>query len=183
MHDDDKGSATESHDALRLELGRLRADLDACRHDLHQARFELAQAREIQEALEEQLRAGDGTAGSGMASGAPRTSGVRVPGDAWSRKVWRRVTMSADRRALQQDVRLLHESELFDADWYLAEYPDVANADLDPAEHYLRFGVHEGRDPGPLFSTDVYLRDHPEAVEGGINPLVHFLRSGSGAGA
>jgi hypothetical protein len=171
-------------EALRLERDRLRAQLDACRQDLRQARVELSQAREIQEVLEERLRTGDGAVEeSGAADGVPRTQGTRGSDTAWSRKVWRRVTMSPSRRALQQDVQLLHRSELFDPDWYLAQYPDVASAGLDPAEHYLRFGVHEGRDPGPLFNTDAYLRDHPEAVQGGINPLLHFLSSGSGTGA
>ncbi|WP_386083030.1 glycosyltransferase [Vreelandella sp. F11] len=35
----------------------------------------------------------------------------------------------------------------FDADWYLAAYPDVAQAGIDPWEHYLRHGVKEGRLP------------------------------------
>lgn len=184
MHDSNTNSATESRDATRLELDRLRVELDACRHDLRQARVELAQVREIQEFLEEQLRAGDCVANSdGVASEAPRISGVQVHNATWLKRVWRRVTMSASGRALQRDVQLLHESGLFDPDWYLVEYPDVASSGMEPAEHYLRFGVHEGRDPGPLFSTDTYRRDHPEAVESGINPLVHFLRSGTGAGA
>lgn len=171
-------------EALRRERDRLRAQLDACQQDLRQARVELSQAREIQEILEERLRTGDGAAMDGGAEGGiPRAGGTRGSDPAWSRKMWRRVTMSASRRALQQDIQLLHRSELFDPDWYLAQYPDVASAGLDPAEHYLRFGVHEGRDPGPLFNTDAYLRDHPEAVQGGINPLVHFLNSESGTDA
>jgi glycosyltransferase involved in cell wall biosynthesis len=33
----------------------------------------------------------------------------------------------------------------FDGVWYLATYPDVANAGVNPLVHYLRFGVAEGR--------------------------------------
>ncbi|WP_427028335.1 glycosyltransferase [Halomonas sp. H2] len=35
----------------------------------------------------------------------------------------------------------------FDVDWYLAAYPDVAQAGIDPWEHYLRHGKAEGRLP------------------------------------
>ena len=38
---------------------------------------------------------------------------------------------------------------LFDADWYLAQYEDVARSGLDPLAHYLKHGAAEGRDPGP----------------------------------
>jgi SAM-dependent methyltransferase len=40
----------------------------------------------------------------------------------------------------------------FDPDFYLAEYPDIAAAGIDPLDHYLRLGKSEGRlprSPGP----------------------------------
>ncbi len=40
-------------------------------------------------------------------------------------------------------------SPLFDPEWYLAHYPDVAKAGADPYFHCLRFGLAEGRQPGP----------------------------------
>jgi len=33
----------------------------------------------------------------------------------------------------------------FDRDWYLKEYPDVARAGIDPLDHYIQFGIQEGR--------------------------------------
>lgn len=39
-----------------------------------------------------------------------------------------------------------------DAAWYLASYPDVAAAGMDPQEHYDRFGRAEGRLPRPLIA-------------------------------
>ena len=63
----------------------------------------------------------------------------------------------------------------FDAAWYLARYPDIAAAGVDPFEHYLHTGFHEGRDPSPDFETRFYrathLRDRPE-----LNPLLHWRR-------
>lgn len=35
----------------------------------------------------------------------------------------------------------------FDAEWYLKTYPDVAQAGMDPWEHYFRHGAKEGRLP------------------------------------
>ncbi|WP_132807892.1 sulfotransferase family protein [Tepidamorphus gemmatus] len=39
----------------------------------------------------------------------------------------------------------LRASDLFDADAYLAENPDVARAGVDPLRHYVRHGIAEGR--------------------------------------
>ncbi|MDZ5645627.1 hypothetical protein [Nitrospirillum sp. BR 11828] len=41
--------------------------------------------------------------------------------------------------------QMLLSSGLFDPDWYLAANPDVAGGELDPLEHYIRFGRDEGR--------------------------------------
>ena len=40
-----------------------------------------------------------------------------------------------------------HWSEHFDAEWYLQTYPDVANGGMDTFEHFLRYGLKEGRQP------------------------------------
>jgi len=73
---------------------------------------------------------------------------------------------------------LLANSSLFDADWYLATYPDVAAGGTDPARHYLEFGWREGRNPSALFSTKDYLKANADVAEQGINPLVHYLEFG-----
>ncbi|NTT87268.1 glycosyltransferase family 4 protein [Tabrizicola fusiformis] len=73
----------------------------------------------------------------------------------------------------------LRRTALFDAEWYLASYPDLCppgKPPADPALHYLAHGATEGRDPGPLFSTSGY------RLQGGPargNPLLNHL---SGAG-
>ncbi len=61
----------------------------------------------------------------------------------------------------------------FDAAFYLETYPDVAQAGIDPFEHYLLQGHREGRNPAPGFETGCYRERHlggdPE-----INPLIHW---------
>jgi len=179
VHDDNVGRNDEraNTEALRHERDRLRTKLDACIHDLEQARLELAQARETQESLSEQLHARAARGDDVATVPPPEERSERSMG--W----WRRMRMSPEQRTLLAEIELVRGSKWFDAEWYVTEYPDVANASMDPAEHYLRHGAPEGRDPGPQFSTEAYLRDHRELAESGTNPLLHFIRSGRGRGA
>ncbi|WP_162998098.1 sulfotransferase family protein [Brevundimonas lutea] len=55
-------------------------------------------------------------------------------------------------------VTRVRDSGLFDSDWYLSRYPDVAASGVDPIRHYLAVGAALGHDPGPLFETDLYVR-------------------------
>src|SRR5690606_30022043 len=73
-------------------------------------------------------------------------------------------------------------SELFDREYYLQTYPDVAAAGIDPVEHYVRFGAEEGRDPGPNFRTRYYLDSNPDVAASGQNPLKHYLEYGRAEG-
>jgi glycosyltransferase involved in cell wall biosynthesis/SAM-dependent methyltransferase len=86
-------------------------------------------------------------------------------------RVWRQV---ASRSALRQ----IRNSSLFDADYYLTANPDVRNAGMDPAEHYLLHGWSEHRDPSSAFSTSQYLIDNPDVARAQVNPLVHYLQYG-----
>jgi GT2 family glycosyltransferase/glycosyltransferase involved in cell wall biosynthesis/SAM-dependent methyltransferase len=76
----------------------------------------------------------------------------------------------------------IRKSIYFDAQWYLANNPDVATANIDPARHYIWQGAYEGRDPGPLFSTQDYLKNNPDVASAGLNPLFHFVRQGETQG-
>jgi len=50
-------------------------------------------------------------------------------------------------RKIKENVLLIKSSGLFDETWYLANNPDVAQAKVNPALHYLCYGGLEGRDP------------------------------------
>lgn len=78
--------------------------------------------------------------------------------------------------------RLVQQSSLFDAEWYLSSYPDVAEAGVDPLWHYMNFGWFEGRDPGPEFSGSAYLKANPDVARAGVNPLLHFIEFGRSEG-
>jgi len=70
----------------------------------------------------------------------------------------------------------------FDAAFYLAAYPDVAQAGADPVEHFLAHGWREGRDPSRRFSVREYLEAYPDVAAAGMNPFVHYLRAGRAEG-
>jgi hypothetical protein len=86
------------------------------------------------------------------------------------------------KRKLQRDVRKLKASSLFDPEWYLMTHADVAQENMDPAEHYIKFGAAEGRDPSPHFNTGWYLQVNPDVAESAINPLIHFMEHGRAEG-
>jgi glycosyltransferase involved in cell wall biosynthesis len=92
------------------------------------------------------------------------------PGWYWRARAW---------LDLGREMRLINASGVFDRDWYLTQYPDVARSGTDPLRHYLRFGAAEGRDPNPLFDTDWYLSRYPDVERSGVNPLLHYLRVGA----
>ncbi|WP_156940924.1 hypothetical protein [Halomonas halodenitrificans] len=90
-----------------------------------------------------------------------------------------------DAEKLQRHAKLVQESDLFDAEWYLAAYPDVRQAEQyskAPHEHYLRHGGFEGRNPCPEFDSAYYLKTYPDVAEAGTNPLVHYLLHGRNEG-
>ena len=82
------------------------------------------------------------------------------------------------KKTLPKQAAMLEASRFFDADWYREQYPDVAQAGLKPAEHFIKFGAIDGRDPGPLFSTDFYLTYYEDVAASGLHPLLHYLRHG-----
>jgi glycosyltransferase involved in cell wall biosynthesis len=64
----------------------------------------------------------------------------------------------------------------FDSGWYLRTYPDVAQAGMDPLEHYLVQGYRESRDPSPRFDARFYKKRHLRGLPG-ENPLLHYLKN------
>ena len=70
---------------------------------------------------------------------------------------------------------------LFDRNWYVSKYPDIAKIDLDPLAHYMTNGWREGRWPHPLFDPKSYL-DINADLDKLTNPLQHFIQRGAREG-
>lgn len=87
--------------------------------------------------------------------------------------------LSGGRRQREQDHRYaaqIRECPLFNAEWYLEQYPDIV--EFDPAEHYLRYGLLQDRQPGPQFDGVWYASNYPDVRASGTNPLLHYLLYG-----
>lgn len=79
---------------------------------------------------------------------------------------------------LKKTASWLEGSGLFDAEFYLNTYPDVARAGVDPFGHFVANGLAERRDPNPWFDTDYYLSRYADVAESGVSPLRHFAEHG-----
>lgn len=73
-------------------------------------------------------------------------------------------------------------SGLFDADYYLTQYPDIADAGVDPIRHYIDHGAAERRNPSADFNTLFYTEAYPDVAPSGMNPLAHYIKAGKAEG-
>jgi hypothetical protein len=175
----------------------LMADLEAARVELEIERVSLrqmlAQAKFRNEAIHEALRAKQQVAAPVFSKGlgaAFRAFSDGRGAPIRARAHWQRLRSALVRRLRSlrsasispPDVALLRATAIFDADWYLATYPDVGAIGIDPALHYLKYGWEEGRDPGPAFSSSFYLATYPDVAMAGLNPLLHYLATGASEG-
>lgn len=76
-----------------------------------------------------------------------------------------------------EDLELIRSSELFDAKWYVEQYPDVGRLGMDPAEHFLWLGKQLKRSPSPRFHMRDYLEANPDIAGASVHPLVHYEKS------
>jgi hypothetical protein len=78
-------------------------------------------------------------------------------------------------------------SMLFNAAFYLKEYPDVLGAIAQKKfataeDHWNAFGAAELRNPNAFFNTKDYFNSNPDVLTSGMNPLDHFLKFGASEG-
>jgi hypothetical protein len=176
-------SAQERLNAAQERLNALTAQRDAARAELSASRVRVATAQTQIDALSEErstlsrelvrfrveLHKAERKRLKPKPDAAARVAGVA--------KLFRPSKDDGGSRDTRQ-ADLIRASGLFDADWYLRQYPDVCIAGMDPALHYIRHGAAEGRDPSEHFSTEGYLRRYLDVAVADMNPLVHFLEHG-----
>jgi O-antigen biosynthesis protein len=76
----------------------------------------------------------------------------------------------------------IKRSGLFDPVYYLLNYPDVRQADVDPLMHFIKFGWKEGKNPSAYFDITFYLHKYPDVEENNVNPLYHYINYGKKEG-
>ena len=81
-----------------------------------------------------------------------------------------------------QERSLVASSGLFDAEFYRASNPEVAEAGIDPLDHYLDIGWREGRQPSTEFDAQAYLEANPDVAAANLNPLLHWIVFGQAEG-
>lgn len=84
-----------------------------------------------------------------------------------------------DPDSVPSEFDVLNSSGLLDEEWYQLAYPDVLQAGIGAARHYLTSGAAENRDPGPRFSTSGYRMT--QKLGPSETPLCHYLREGDGS--
>jgi GT2 family glycosyltransferase len=94
---------------------------------------------------------------------------IRYSLDRMSCRRWR------EYHSLKKEIKA---QPLFDAQWYLSQYPDVKLAKSSLLYHYYYFGADEGKNPNPYFDTRWYLNEYPDVTRIGMNPLLHYLKYG-----
>ena len=107
--------------------------------------------------------------------------GVRIAGRS-AVGLYRVLTGSLLDAQRRRDRKAIVASGLFDPQWYLKQYPDVAAAGLDPLDHYLTAGGYEGRNPSARFDSHWYLEQNPDVFASRLNPLLHYVRRGAAEG-
>jgi hypothetical protein len=75
-----------------------------------------------------------------------------------------------------------HLPLVFDGAWYLARYPDVLGAGVEPLAHLLGSGLAEGRDPSPYVDLSFVATMVPELGGDRVALFAHLLDSGLAAG-
>lgn len=75
----------------------------------------------------------------------------------------------------ERERQCIEASALFNAEWYLRRYPDVAIANFEPLAHYIMHGHAAGYFPNPIFDSAWYSSNYGLS---GTNPLEHYIRTG-----
>ena len=78
--------------------------------------------------------------------------------------------------------RLIIENNLFDYDYYINQYPEVTECDMDLLDHYIQVGYKEGKNPSDKFDTNYYLRMYGDVRQSNFNPLEHYALYGQKEG-
>lgn len=72
-------------------------------------------------------------------------------------------------------------SGLFDADWYIKQYPEAAKSS-NPLLYHIQTGWKLGHNPSEYFNTNFYLQTYPDIAQAKICPLVHYVSYGKQEG-
>jgi GT2 family glycosyltransferase len=171
-----RSEAATARDAaakLREDLSHRDQELQASQAELAKAKQLVLQKQETLSRITESLSWRMTDPVRRMSKSFPRVS--RVMKGAAKLIYWTTTLQLRERLRHRRMLRLLIASGLFDAGFYLRQYPDVLEAGVDPLKHFCVHGMAEGRNPNPYFDTSFYLSRNPDVAAAGMNPLLHYL--------
>ena len=113
---------------------------------------------------------------------AKRTSATKLQ----ARMVQKSAEAQPERKQTEAEpevaAKLLKDFGLFDEEYYLTTYPDVAASGVDPFEHFFLHGFKEGRKPNAIFDPIWYVTTYPDVLETELQPLLHYAKIGEAEG-
>ena len=80
---------------------------------------------------------------------------------------------------LHNEIKVVEDAGVFDAEWYAVRYGVPA---AEALKHFLVEGAYEGLDPNPFFSSKTYFNNNQDIATAGTNPLWHYILYGSSEG-
>ena len=78
--------------------------------------------------------------------------------------------------------RTIKSLNLFDKEFYLTNYPDIRNSNINPLDHYIYHGWKEKRVPSTKFDGNYYLKKYSDVRKSEVNPLIHYVFRGKKEG-
>jgi hypothetical protein len=148
-------SLAADRDRLAADQVRLAADRDRLAAERDRVLDELATAAERSAAMKVSLREATDTNAHlyELVDQISRSRSWRVAREL--NRITRRIHSRNSHRDLARDLLAQAKASVpsFDREFYLREYPDVAEAGMDPLLHYLRHGRAEGRPSNALTSA------------------------------
>lgn len=72
------------------------------------------------------------------------------------------------------EYRAIKRQGLFDECYYLNNYKNILNSEIDPLIHYICYGYNENKNPSLNFDTNYYLDRYDDVRSSKMNPLIHY---------
>lgn len=93
-----------------------------------------------------------------------------------------KIQYKAPGKQILKQVRLIKETGLFDAEYYLSNYPAVKAAGIDAVTHYCIYGWEIGCSVNEKYDFTKYLEIYSDVKAAHLNPLLHYIEKGKSEG-
>ena len=159
----DRNALSQSVAALTAEVSQLRVQFDRVEREAAAGRLVLAEEQEKSHALDAEIEKVRGEAASQrnalelvnqtLLVQLKEKPSIQPALDLLTATTYKKQSVvKLLRRKLRRLIRHRRLApEFFDARYYCDRYPDVRESDFDPYEHYMTFGIIEGRRPNATF--------------------------------